>query len=155
MRCLPRTPSRLRSFWGALALLIVLLPAPALANAKEHVHLLMVDQAGCVYCLRWDRDVGTAYPKTPQGRFAPLVRRPLDHPDVRRLSPPAVYTPTFIVIDGAREVGRIVGYPGPDFFWEELDQILTRAGFDAAPVEQAPPGPAGTVRTIADRPQRP
>jgi hypothetical protein len=142
--------------WPARALLLGLLFAPISPRAETRVHLLMVDQAGCIYCLRWDREVGVAYPKSPQGRFAPLVRRPLDHPDVRRLSPPAVYTPTFVVIDGAREVGRIVGYPGADFFWEELDQILARAGFDAAPVEQAPPGPqrasAGVGgRTIADR----
>ena len=86
--------------------------APVAASARERVHLLMVEQAGCIYCLRWDQEVGVAYPKSPQGRFAPLVRRPLGHADVRRLRRPRS-PPTFVVIDGAREVGRIVGYPVP------------------------------------------
>ena len=130
-------PRAKRLSMAAAALLLVLL-SPAEPRAEGRVYLLMVEQAGCIYCLRWDREVGTAYPKSRQGRFAPLVRRPLDHPEVRRLTPPAVYTPTFVVIDGAREVGRIVGYPGADFFWEELDQILGRAGFEAEPVPSLP-----------------
>ncbi len=141
MSLIPRSAGTRRRRGALLALLLMLLLAPIAASAREPVHLLMVDQAGCIYCLRWDQEVGVAYPKSPQGRFAPLVRRPLDHPDVRRLSPPAVYTPTFVVIDGAREVGRIVGYPGADFFWEELDQILARAGFEAAPAQRPAAGP--------------
>ena len=35
-----------------------------------------------------------------------------------------VYTPTFVLFDGCREVGRIVGYPGEDFFWGLLDGLL-------------------------------
>ena len=32
----------------------------------------MVEQRGCVYCIRWHADVGPEYPITPEGRFAPL-----------------------------------------------------------------------------------
>jgi hypothetical protein len=142
------------------AILLIELLATTGARARAGVRLLMVEQAGCVYCLRWDREVGVAYPKSPQGRFAPLVRRPIGHEDLRRLVPPAVYTPTFVVLDGAREIGRIVGYPGADFFWEELDVILARAGFEALPsvgpdADDKRADGTSTNMTIAERPGGP
>lgn len=33
------------------------------------------------------------------------------------------YTPTFVLIDGGREVGRIEGYPGEAFFWGLLEKL--------------------------------
>ena len=75
MSLIPRSAGTRRRRGALLALLLMLLLAPIAASAREPVHLLMVDQAGCIYCLRWDQEVGVAYPKSPQGRFAPLVRR--------------------------------------------------------------------------------
>ena len=36
------------------------------------------------------------------------------------------YTPTFVVLDGDAEIGRIVGYPGPDIFWGYLSELIQR-----------------------------
>ena len=36
------------------------------------------------------------------------------------------FTPTFAVVENGWEVGRIRGYPGDDFFWGLLGQILAR-----------------------------
>ncbi|MBL3206218.1 thioredoxin family protein, partial [Klebsiella pneumoniae] len=36
------------------------------------------------------------------------------------------YTPTFILVDGGREIGRIEGYPGADFFWGLLERLAQR-----------------------------
>jgi hypothetical protein len=36
------------------------------------------------------------------------------------------YTPTFVLVDRGREIGRIVGYPGEDFFWELLAGLIKK-----------------------------
>ena len=40
-----------------------------------------------------------------------------------------VFTPTFVVTQNNREVGRITGYPGEDYFWGYLVNILKETGF--------------------------
>jgi hypothetical protein len=40
-----------------------------------------------------------------------------------------LFSPTFVVMDKGREVGRILGYPGEDFFWPMLEEILKKVGF--------------------------
>ncbi len=37
-----------------------------------------------------------------------------------------LYTPTFVVAENGREVGRIEGYPGEDFFWGRLDSLMRK-----------------------------
>jgi hypothetical protein len=41
------------------------------------------------------------------------------------------FSPTFVLVEQGREIGRITGYPGADFFWgmlAELIQKLDRSG---------------------------
>ena len=92
------------------------------------VILLLVEDRGCPYCARWDRDVGPGYARSPEGRFAPLVRRYRGSPDVAFLA--VMFSPTFVVLKDGKEIGRIVGYSGPDFFWSELSPLLNAAGID-------------------------
>ena len=92
------------------------------------VQLIMIEDRGCPYCARWNKEVEVAYAASAEGHFAPLVRRPRNHPDVKKFAK-VIYSPTFIVVRDGVELGRIVGYPGADFFWGMLDQILTAAGF--------------------------
>ena len=94
------------------------------------VQLVMIEDPGCPYCARWTKEIGGVYPASDEGRFAPLVRRQRNHPDVAGFRD-IVFSPTFIVVRDGLEIGRIVGYPGQDFFWGMLDQILARAGFKA------------------------
>jgi len=42
-----------------------------LAMAAE---LVMVEQAGCHWCERWNADISETYPKTEEGKKAPLRR---------------------------------------------------------------------------------
>lgn len=108
--------------------------APAAEGSALHsspVILLLVEDRGCPYCARWDREVGPAYGRSPEGRFAPLVRRFRGSPDVSFLDS-VVFSPTFVVLKEGKEVGRIVGYAGPDFFWSELSVVLSKAGFPPA-----------------------
>jgi len=37
-----------------------------------------------------------------------------------------VYTPTFVLVDKGKEIGRIRGYPGEGFFWGLLQQLISK-----------------------------
>lgn len=117
---------------GAVLLFWVLWTGPLTAEGStlnaSPVILLLVEDRGCPYCARWDREVGPAYARSPEGHFAPLVRRFRGSLDVSFLDS-VVFSPTFVVLKEGREVGRIVGYAGPDFFWSELSPLLVKAGF--------------------------
>lgn len=97
--------------------------------ALAATELLMVEQPGCIYCARWHAEVGPEYPITDEGRAAPLrvvqLRAPL--PEGVTIDRPAVFTPTFVLLKDGAEVGRIEGYPGEDFFWPLLGQLIARA----------------------------
>jgi len=86
----------------------------------------MVEAAGCIYCQRWHAEVGDAYGNTDDGRAAPLLRADLRDPlpEGVTLRAPAVFTPTFVLLDDGREVGRIEGYPGEHFFWPLLGRLI-------------------------------
>jgi hypothetical protein len=48
--------------------------APAMAEAAPVAELVMFVEASCPWCARWDREVGGAYPRSEEGRRAPLRR---------------------------------------------------------------------------------
>lgn len=105
-----------------LGLLLTTLLTALPAGAAE---LLMVEQPGCHWCAQWHEEIGPAYPNSDEARRAPLRRVRLGAlPDDVTLTAPPVFTPTFILIDGGRELGRIEGYPGADFFWPLLARLL-------------------------------
>ncbi len=118
---------------GLRALLLVVVAAFGSAPAAAETFLLMAEEPGCPWCARWDSEVGAIYPKTPEGRAAPLKRF-----DLHRGPPPGValasrvrFTPTFLLVRDGAELGRIEGYPGEAFFWGLLSAMLARAGIEA------------------------
>ena len=88
--------------------------------------LVLVEQKGCIYCAMFDREIAPAYPKTSEGKFAPLRRIDLHRPvpDDLDLKGPLRITPTFIVVVDGVEKARLEGYPGDAFFWPMLDRLL-------------------------------
>lgn len=88
----------------------------------------MVEARGCPYCARWHAEVGPAYANSPEAQFAPLERIEIGSPELARFRD-LRYTPTFILVDGNRELGRITGYPGADFFWAQLSEFLSQTPF--------------------------
>ena len=113
---------RLRSL-PALAVALIATAAPALS-----AELLMFRRVGCPYCQAWDERVGPAYPHSELGRALPLRRIDLDMdpmPPVA-LARPVRYTPTFVAAEDGREIGRIEGYPGEDFFWGLLENLARK-----------------------------
>ena len=98
------------------------------AKAVSAAELLMIEQAGCHWCAAWNRDVGVVYDKTAEGKRAPLRRIDLkdDIPDDLAAIRIERFTPSFILVDDGREIGRIRGYPGEDFFWGLLGQMIEK-----------------------------
>ena len=92
------------------------------------IRLVMVEEVGCRFCAKWDKDVGSVYEASAEGAFAPLLRVKRAAPELASFKP-VVYTPTFILTRGGAEIGRFTGYPGQSFFWEELGLLLAPAGF--------------------------
>ncbi|MDH3230301.1 MAG: thioredoxin family protein [Alphaproteobacteria bacterium] len=109
------------------------------AQAAE---LVLFEAADCVWCEAWDAEIGEIYPRAAEARIAPLRRvdilaeRPADLAGVRGI----IYTPTFVLMEGGDEVGRITGYAGEEFFWgllgiemKKLDGEATAANGVAGP----------------------
>ncbi len=117
-----------------MRLLTFLLPAVLLFALPPASHaemtLLMAEEDGCMWCARWDSEISEIYPKTIEGKTAPLRRVDIhaSTPTDIALKRPLYYTPTFVLLDDGQEVGRIEGYPGEDFFWGLLGVLLRDAG---------------------------
>lgn len=95
---------------------------------SKAAELIMFDQVYCEWCEAWEEDIGVIYNKTDEGRRAPVRRVDIHDPRPEGLEQikGVVYTPTFVLMDGGTEIGRITGYPGEDFFWPLLDQLMTK-----------------------------
>ena len=110
------------------ALLIIATAVAILASGNDSSagELVMFESASCEWCEVWKEQIGGVYAKTAEGKQAPLRRvdianqRPSDLKFIRNV----VYTPTFVLVDNGQELGRIVGYPGEDFFWGYLGKML-------------------------------
>ena len=100
---------------GALAVMLSL-ATPLFAQAAE---MLMLEQPGCAWCARFNKEIAPAWPNTDEGKRAPLRRVDITEPWPDDLGYVARerFTPTFVLIDDGKEIGRIRGYPGDQFFW--------------------------------------
>ena len=104
------------------------------ARAAE---LVMFEQQACEWCEAWHAEIGPIYPKTAEGKRARLRRVDIFDPlpdDLRHI-PPGRFTPTFVLVDNDREIGRIRGYPGEDFFWGLLAEMFGRLDMSGDPVD--------------------
>jgi len=100
--------------------------APRGANSDGALELVMVEEVGCRWCARWNAEIAPIYPKTEEGRIAPLRRL-----DIRDVAPgtlavtqPVVFTPTFVLARDGAEIDRIEGYPGEELFWWFLAAVM-------------------------------
>jgi hypothetical protein len=124
---IPQAGIRTVALSGAVALFCAILPAASAAT-----ELLMFERAGCPWCQRWNRDVGPVYPNTEEGRRAPLRRIDLDRrTDLKWvLREPIRFTPTFVLVENGREIGRLTGYINDETFWGMLANLLTKLDRD-------------------------
>ena len=94
-------------------------------SAIPETALIMVTSPSCPWCDAFEEEVGHIYGQTPESAHFPLHRidyftkftKPLA--DIQA----AYVTPTFIVIRGYQEIGRIEGYPGHEMFWWRFSEF--------------------------------
>jgi len=117
--------------WLGSPVLTIVLIFVALSVPRAHAgttELVMFEDAGCSWCRRFLAEIGPIYPRTEEGRRAPLRR--LDISEATRsglnLKTRVTVTPTFVLVADGVEVGRITGYPGQDFFWGLLGELFGR-----------------------------
>jgi hypothetical protein len=104
---------------------LAVLSAVVFAGTASAAELFMFRRDGCPWCAKWDREIGPIYPKSEFSRRAPLREVNLDHEaDPPFAHAPIRYTPTFVLVAGGKEIGRIEGYAGDDFFWARLEKLL-------------------------------
>ena len=125
-------PRQSGSLVKPLAFLLSAFFAMAPLAASAETYLLMAEEDGCFWCERWNTEIAHIYPKTSEGRAAPLRRYDLHGaaPEDVTFSSRIHYTPTFVLVQDGMEVGRIEGYPGEDFFWGLLGLIFDKAQID-------------------------
>ncbi len=109
--------------FAAALTVFLLLTAPGVA-----AEMIMYEQPGCAWCKRFNEEVAPAWPNTEQGQRAPLrrvnIREPL--PEDLEHIPVERFTPTFVLVDDGKEIARLRGYPGDQFFWALVDEMLAK-----------------------------
>lgn len=91
------------------------------ATAME---LLMIEQPICPYCKQFEKEVD--YDNSDMAKQLPLRRIRLNDPwpeDLSKVSYDKL-TPTFILVDKGKELGRLRGYPGKEEFWGLLKKLM-------------------------------
>ena len=105
----------------------ILVPTIALWVTPAHtLELIMFETKGCIWCKKWHEDVGSVYSRTEEGKIAPLRQMEMieDFQGQLKLKAPVTVSPTFVLVAENNEVGRIIGYPGDEFFWFLLSELL-------------------------------
>ena len=96
-------------------------------HVAHAAQLVMVDSKTCHYCQLWHEEIGEGYPYSAEGKIAPLRIIQIENipNDLSHLQG-IIYTPTFILMDEEKEIDRITGYPGKDFFYPLLSNMLEK-----------------------------
>jgi hypothetical protein len=104
-------------------------------SSAQALELVMFERTGCPWCLRWDKEVAPGYSASPEGLIAPLRRVSLDRgsPNGLTLTPPVFYTPTFVLVNDGKEVGRITGYIDNATFWGLVTRLIQDSKAVSAP----------------------
>ena len=113
--------------WQCLLLvggwLLLFLPSPGIS-----AELIFVEQPGCYACVRFNKELGASYDLSTLGRDVPLRRVDINNrwpyrgSGVRR----PMGTPTFIILDGGKEIGRFAGYGDGPRFWKKFEAVLAK-----------------------------
>ena len=115
-------------------IVLLIFTVPILSENLMAAELIMVEQQGCYYCEEWKDQLGHIYPKTPEGKYAPLKTFDITEVDgIKGLERDVIFTPTFILMEKNKELGRLEGYSSEDFFWELLEVILKKETEYTAP----------------------
>jgi hypothetical protein len=110
--------------------IVILASVPLLGAMRPALsaELLVVTRDGCPWCARWRKEIAPAYPKTAEGKSAPFREIDITNgwPDEMADVQQESITPTFILLEDGVEIGRMRGYPGDEFFWFLLNEMLAK-----------------------------
>lgn len=125
MKTLAKTILKLAAFSFVAACFALPLSVNSNLMAAE---LIMIEQEHCPWCEAWNDEIGGIYHKTTEGKRAPLRRIDIheEPPEDLKEMTRGNYTPTFVLWDNGKEVARLRGYPGDEFFWYLLGQMLDK-----------------------------
>ena len=107
---------------------LLLLGSPINASEKNGpFRLVYVFSDQCLFCKAWERDVGRLYGDTEYAKKAPLFKIDIKlfSKHFTDVTPKVSGTPTFILMNGNDEVGRIVGYQNRDMFFWALSEYIS------------------------------
>ncbi len=117
----------MQELFSRAALFGAMFIALGLSHAQA-AELVMFERTGCAWCEAFDREIAPIYSKAEEGLRAPLRRvdtvQPIP-PDLAFIETER-QTPLFVLVDRGREIGRIRGYPGEDFFWGLLGALIKK-----------------------------
>ena len=84
-------------------IVLLIFTVPILSENLMAAELIMVEQQGCYYCEEWKDQLGHIYPKTPEGKYAPLKTFDITEVDgIKGLERDVIFTPTFILMEKIR-----------------------------------------------------
>ncbi len=88
--------------------------------------LIMLEKPGCPWCAHFNTEIAPAWPNTAEGQRAPLRRVDITEPWPEDLSEiqKEIFTPTFILMDEGKEIARLRGYVGDEFFWYLIGDLI-------------------------------
>ncbi|SON57437.1 Thioredoxin-related protein [Hartmannibacter diazotrophicus] len=111
-----------------LRILGLLLLGSLWAAQARSAELVLLVQPGCPWCAKFETEIAPAWPNTPEGKQVPLRRVDItkDWPADLAAIGRDKFTPTFVLVDGNREIARLRGYPGDQFFWYLVDDMLAK-----------------------------
>jgi hypothetical protein len=106
----------------------VLMNLATLASTASAAELFVFKSAHCPTCVAWEREIGHSYTATEEGQRIPLQRFDIDGGRGASVADrhEVEVTPTFILIERGREIGRIEGYSGGRKFWTDLRALMAR-----------------------------
>ena len=114
----------LRSILFSVSVLIASLSFASENNT--HKELIFITSEYCPFCRAWEQDIGSLYHRTTYAKQAPLRR--VDITEVEFELPEIIEnlagTPTFLIFQNGREIGRIEGYQSAEMFFWALSEYI-------------------------------
>ncbi|WP_454747441.1 transcriptional regulator [Ciceribacter selenitireducens] len=108
---------------------LLLLFGVVFAAFQSHAaELVVLVQPGCPWCRQFDSEIAPAWPKTQEGMRAPLRRVDITEPwpdDLAGIQRER-FTPSFILMHEGKEIGRLRGYAGDEFFWFRIAELMEK-----------------------------
>lgn len=93
----------------------------------DEVELVVFEVDGCNYCRLFRRDVLPAYMLSPRAGDVPIRFVDLnDGTGGVRLTSQIDVVPTAVLVRNNREAGRIIGYSGPESFFQLMRYLLSQ-----------------------------